>query len=270
MLEGWESPDVTVYLMAILGLLAVWQYYQMQIMAGRILAVDIFDRSGIRMYVYVTPHDDHICEVCASSHGRVFLPSQVAKKKFSPLTERCRRSSPCTGVLVGLYGAWLEARGVLEHLRKNAKKGGIQLSSEEVRALVNGQWERCISADTDRLGIHLIEAVSYEKINPEVSIGSYRYVINEVKEVRHLMCLVPAYIRLLQLLLRAGEEAEALETIERFEGRFPSTKRGPHFPSDESAGDHENEKGPTAERPVPPTVRLARSCNPELAHRVLT
>ena len=140
---------------------------------------------------------------------------------------------PVPGVLVGLYGAWLEARGGLEHLRKNAKKGGIQLSSEEVRALVNGQWERCISADTDRLGIHLIEAVSYEKINPEVSIGSYRYVINEVKEVRHLMFLAPVYVRLTQLLLLAGEEAEALETIERFEARFPSTKRGPHFPSHE-------------------------------------
>lgn len=122
---------------------------------------------------------------------------------------------------------------MLEHLRKNSQKGGIQLSSEEVRVLVNGQWERCISADTDRLGIHMIEALSYEKINPEVSIEAYQYVVNEVKEVRHLMFLVPAYLRLMQLLLLAGEEAETLETIERFEGRFPTTKRGPHFPSNE-------------------------------------
>ncbi|MDF0674616.1 MAG: hypothetical protein P0120_09830 [Nitrospira sp.] len=231
MLEGWESPDATVYLAAILGLLVVWQYYQMQIMAGRILAIDIFDRSGIRMYIYVTPSDDHICEVCAASHGRVFLPSQVAKKKFSPHTGKCQRPTPCIGVLVGLYGAWLEARGLLEQLRNNGKNGGIQLSSEELRAVMNGQWERCISADTDRLGIHLIEAFSYEQINPEVSIEGYRYVVNEVKEVRHLMFLVPAYLRLMQLLLQAGEEAEALETIERFESRFPPTKRGPHFPS---------------------------------------
>lgn len=70
MLEGWESPDVTVYRVVILGLLVVWQYYQTQIMAGRILAVDIFDRSGTRMYVYVIPDDDHICDVCSASHGR--------------------------------------------------------------------------------------------------------------------------------------------------------------------------------------------------------
>ena len=202
-------------------------------MAGRILAIDIFDRSGIRMYIYVIPSNDHICEVCAASHGRFFLPSQVAKKQFSPLTGKCQRPVPCIGVLVGLYGVWLEARGVLEHLRKNAQNGGIQLSPEEVRALANGQWERCISADTDRLGIHMIEALSYEKINPEVSIEAYRYVVNEVKEVRHLMFLVPAYLRLMQLLLLAREEAETLEIIERFEGRFPTTKRGPHFPSNE-------------------------------------
>jgi hypothetical protein len=110
--------------------------------------------------------------------------------------------------------------------------GGIQLSPEEVRALVNGQWERCISADTDRLGIQMIEALSYEKINQEIAIQGYRYVVEEAREVRHLLLLVPAYLRLLQLLLRAGEEAEALEVIERFERRFPSMKRGPHFLSE--------------------------------------
>ncbi len=110
MIEGWEFQDVTLYLVAVLGLLVVWQYYQLQIMAGRILAVDIFDRSGIRMYVYVTPDDDRICEVCAASHGCVFLPSQVAKEKFSLLMGKCQRPTPCNGALVGLYGAWLEAR----------------------------------------------------------------------------------------------------------------------------------------------------------------
>ena len=232
MLEGWNFPDVTIYLVAILGLLVLWQYYQMQIMAGRILAVDIFDRSGIRMYLYITPDDDHICDVCAASNGRVYSPSQVAKKNFSPLDRKCQRPTPCVGVLIGLYGAWLEARGVLENLRRNIKNGGIQLSGEEIRALVNGQWERCISADTDRLGIQMIEALSYEKINQEIAIQGYRYVVEEAREVRHLMLLVPAYVRLMQLLLRAGEEAEALEVIERFESRFPSTKRGPHFPSE--------------------------------------
>ena len=230
MFDGVEFQDVTLYLVAILSLLVLWQYYQLQILSGRILAVDIFDRSGTRMYIYVTPDDDHTCEVCEASHGRVFLPSHVAKKNFSPLAGTCTRPTSCNGVLLGLYGAWLEARGVLENLRKNIKTGGIQLSAEEVRALANGQWERCISAETDRVSIYMIEAMASERSHPEVSIEGYRYVVNEAKEVRHLMLLVPAYLRLTQLLVRAGEEAEALEVIEQFERRFPRSKRGVHFP----------------------------------------
>lgn len=233
MLAQFEFPDVTMYLIAILGLLVLWQYYQMQIMAGRILAVDIFDRSGIRMYIYATPDDDAMCPICSESNGRVFSPSQVAKKGFSPLNGKCKRPTPCPGVLIGLYGSWLEARGVLERLRANLKKGGIQLSPEELRAMVNGQWERSISAETDRLAVHMLEALTYERINQAVSVIGYSYIVDEVREVRHLMFLVPAYMRLVQLLVRSGESAKALDVIERFENRFPPNKRGPHFPTEE-------------------------------------
>lgn len=233
MLGGIVVPDVTSYLVGILSLLVIWQYYQMQIMAGRILAVDIFDRSGTRMYIYVVPEDDNVCEVCSRANGRVFLPTQVAKKGFSPLDGKCKGSIPCLGVLVGLYGAWLEARGVVERARAKAKKGEVWLSPEELRALVNGQWEQSISADTDRLGIHMIEATCYEKINQAVSIIGYRYVIGEVKEVRHLLLLVPAFLRLSLLLVRSGANADALELIERFEARFPGNKRGSHYPTEE-------------------------------------
>jgi hypothetical protein len=233
MLAGVQWSDITVYLVAILGLLVLWQYYQMQIMAGRILAIDIFDRSGIRMYIYLTPDGDDACEVCSAANGRVFLPSQVAKKGFSARGGKCERPTPCLGVLIGLYGGWLEARGLLQQLRSNSKKSGRQLSAEEIHALVNGQWERCISAETDRLAVHMIEAICYEKLDPSLAIAKYRYVIDEAKEVRHLLLLVPAYLRLVPLLIRTGEAAEALELIERFERRFPMTKRGPHFPSDQ-------------------------------------
>lgn len=234
MLDGIEIPDMTLYLVAVLALLVIWQYYQMQIMAGRILAVDIFDRSGIRMYFFVTADDDHVCEVCSAATGRVFSSSQVAKQSFTPLNGTCKRAVPCASVLVGLYGGWLEARGVLERVRANFKRRkGVQLSPEELRAMVNGQWERSISAETDRLGIHIIEAMCYEKVNPQVAVSGYRFVVDQAKEIRHLMLLVPAYLRLTQLLIRSGEAAEALELVERFEARFPTNKRGPHFPSEE-------------------------------------
>lgn len=226
-------PDATMYLIAILGLLAVWQCYRMQIMAGRILAIDIFDRSGIRMYIYAVPDDGHICEHCANAHGRVFSPSQVAKKGFSPTTRTCARQIPCPGVLVGLYGGWLEARRVLERLRANPKKGGIQLSTAELRAVLNGQWERSISAETDRLAVHMLEAMAYERINSALSVVSYRYVAEEAKEIRHLMFLVPAYLGLVRLLLKCNDAGAALQAIDRFEGRFPMSQAGSHFPTTE-------------------------------------
>jgi hypothetical protein len=225
-------PEVTMYLVAILALLLLWQHYQMQIMAGRILAVDIFNGSTTRMYLYATPAAEELCEVCAQAHGRVFSPSQVAKKGFSPLPGRCKRSNPCPGALVGLYGGWLEARGILGRLRANLKKGRIQLSSDEVRAVMNGQWERSISAETDRLSVHMIEALTYEKINPSIAIVGYRYVIDQAKEVRQLMFLVVAYLRLVELLCQSGQHEKALEVMDRFDTRFPRTKCGPHFPTD--------------------------------------
>ncbi len=233
MFELFEFSAVSPYVVTILGLVVVWQYYQIQVMTGRILAVDIFDRSGIRMYVYVVPEDDDLCDVCSAANGRVFLPSHVAKKGFSPLTGACQKPVPCLGILVGLYGGWLEARGVVERLRASGKKGWIQLSLEELRVLVNGQWEMSISAETDRIGVHTLEAVCYEKVNQVVSTNGYRFVINEAKEVRHLMLLVPAYLRLVLLLVRLGENEEALSLIERFEARFPTRRRGPHFPTRE-------------------------------------
>jgi len=233
MFELFDFSAVSPYLVAILCLVVMWQYYQIQIMTGRIMAVDIFDRSGIRMYVYVVPEDDDLCEVCSAASGRVFLPSHVAKKGFSPLTGICHRPVPCLGILVGLYGGWSEARGVVERLRASGKKGWIQLSLEELRVVVNGQWEMSISAETDRTGVHMLEAACYEKINHVVSVTGYRFVINEAKEVRHLLLLVPAYLRLALLLVRSGETEEAIEVIERFEARFPTRKRGRHFPTRE-------------------------------------
>ena len=51
-ITGIVLPDFLPYLLAIFGLLVLWQFYQLRVMKGRILAIDIFDRSGIRMYLY--------------------------------------------------------------------------------------------------------------------------------------------------------------------------------------------------------------------------
>jgi len=231
MLSEFRSPDILLSLIAILILLVIWQYYKMQIMAGRILAVDIFDRSGVRMYLYATSNDGQACKSCSAASGRVFLPSVVAKDDFSPFDDACKKPTPCTGVLVGLYGGWPEARRALDLLRSQHKKGHVQLSPAELQCVVDGPWERSVSAETDRLSMYMLSAMLHEEVNQDVAIGNYGYVIEHAKDVQHLMLLVPGFLKLTQLLVRAERWAEALKVIERFESRFPSSGAGRHFPS---------------------------------------
>lgn len=231
MLNELDSPNILLSLIGILVLLVIWQYYKMQVMAGRILAVDIFDRSGIRMYVYVTCSGEQTCSNCLSASGRVFLPSSVAKQGFAPCENPCLNPEPCMGILVGLYGGWLEARQVLQRLRANVKKGSLDLSPGELRTLLEGAWEQSISVDTDRLSMYMLIAMTSETLKQDISIGNYGYVIEHAKEVRHFGLLVPAFMRITQLLVNTKRWEEALKFIQQFESRYPISKWGQHFPS---------------------------------------
>jgi hypothetical protein len=231
MLSMFHALDLLIYLIGILVLLIIWQFYKMEIAVGRILEVDIFDRSGVRMYLYATPNDDQTCKACSAVNGRVFLPSLITKSDFTPLEAPCMKPTPCTGVLVGLYGAWLEARSALDRLRSSRKQGYLQLSAQELREVLDGPWERTVSAETDRLSMNMLSAMKYETSKQDVAIENYRYVIEHAKTTQHLMLLVPAFLRITQLLMRAERWAEALKLIEQFETQFPSIKSGLHFPS---------------------------------------
>ncbi len=197
-------PDFLPYLLAIFGLLVLWQYYQLRVMKGRILAIDIFDRSGTRMYLYVVTDDLQACEVCRSAHGTVFPPSEVMKSQFSPIKGICKRPDPCIGFLVGLYGAWPEANRIVERLRLSRKREPIQLDQNELREMIFGPWEQSISANTDRFGIYVLEAVLGDCANPSLAMEKYRDTLEYAMEVRHMPLIVPAYFRLVELLARQG------------------------------------------------------------------
>ena len=229
-------PDVLPYLFALLALLMIWQYHQIQVMKGRILAIDVFDRTGIRFYLHLVANDKQTCEGCRASTGRVFLPSEVVKKNFDPLERPCVGSPQCTTVLVGLYGAWPEARHVLEQLSVSRKKSSVRLCDQDLVALFRGPWERCISAATDRISVHMIEAFYNEQGNPDTSITNYRYIIDQAKEVRHLAYVVPSYLRLTELLSREGKSQDAIQLIDQFEARFKGKRPAPHHPTETHIG----------------------------------
>ncbi len=222
--------DLLPYMCAILLLLLVWQYHRVQVLAGRIQAVDIFDRSGIRMYLFATPDDEQICDSCREVNGMVFLPSRVAKAEFTPLRSPCSEGGRCTLVMVGLYGAWPEASQVVQELRAAGNGGSPHLSFEEMVGLTKGSWQASVSATTDRLAVVMLTALSSEKLDPVAAISGYQQVIQQAEEVRDLPLVVPAYLRLTQLLERYDRTDEAFALIEDFEKRFPQHTTGPYDP----------------------------------------
>jgi len=58
--------------------------------------------------------------------------------------------------LVGLYGGWAEARQLVNRIQQASKKHPIRLTTEELCALIKGAWNKSISADTDRISMHLL------------------------------------------------------------------------------------------------------------------
>jgi hypothetical protein len=78
----------------------------------------------------------------------------------------------------------------------------------------------------------MLAALCEEQHNAGIAIEGYRCVTNQAKDPRHFPLVVPAYLRLLSVLVRVGrEEEEVRQLIEQFERRFPSDQHEPYSPS---------------------------------------
>ncbi len=225
-------PEVTVPLIAILGLLVVWQCHHAQVLAGRIYAVDFWDVTGVRMFIHVTTGDGQACHSCQQAHGTVFLPSLMTQKNFSTLTHPCSSESGCRCLILGLYGGWPEANRLIHLLRMQSRRKPYRLSHHEVLELFDGPWHRSVLATGDRLTIHMAQALFDEHEDFESSVVLYRTIIDQAKGARDLRLFVPAYVRLAQLLEQRGRAEEALTVVQRFEKRFPQKRRAFYYPSD--------------------------------------
>ncbi|TLY15731.1 MAG: hypothetical protein E6K67_10115, partial [Nitrospirae bacterium] len=70
-------PEYFNHILGVLGLLLLWKLHQIQVKTGRIEAVDFWARSGIRMFIHVTPGDQKACPSCQEANGKVFSPANV-------------------------------------------------------------------------------------------------------------------------------------------------------------------------------------------------
>ena len=228
-LSGLTIPDVVPYFLAILGLLVLWEVHAIQVRAGRIQAVDFWNRSGIRMFIHATPSDAAACSVCRGANGMVLLPSVAAKKKFTPLPSPCANPSGCRCLLIGLYGGWREAMSVLASVKEAG--GTLWLSEEELEGLFQGDWQKAPGASVDQVSVRLLQALRDEERNAERAIESYRFVIERARSERDTPFQIPSYFRLSDLLERRGRPEEALPVVEQF---LKTYDRNSRFSADRS------------------------------------
>lgn len=233
MVGGIVVSEIAIYLVAVLGLLIVWQYHHIQVLSGRIYAVDFWDVSGIRMLIHVAVIDSHTCSSCREGHGTVFLPSLSTKRNFSSLEEPCSNTDGCRCLVVGLYGGWPEANGIVQFLRKNAKNNAVQLEESQLHEFFKDPWKEGLSAAGDRISVHMLQGMKSESSQPEESCKHYQEVIEHASGARDLRLVVPAYLRLAEILGNLNRLNEAIETIRDFETRFSKKKSAFYYPTGE-------------------------------------
>jgi hypothetical protein len=221
-------PDVLPYLLGILGLLLVWELHSIQVRAGRIKAVGLFDRSGIRLFLHVTPDDSFACAACKEVNRTAFLPKTVAGRKFTASETPCSNPAGCRCVLVGLHGAWAEAQRLQIQLLNG---GRVHLSPEEFGKLLDGAAARLAGVPADQVSLAMLHGIRAEGTHAEAAIERYRFVIEHARTDMEKSLLIPAYLRLSEVLDRLGRKAEALSVVDQFLKLF-ERRIGPQKPTE--------------------------------------
>ncbi len=222
-------PEFIPYLLAVLGLLLVWQVHHMQVIAGRIQAANFWDRFGIRMFIHATPDDEQTCPACREVNGMVVLPAAAAKKNYTPRQGPCTNPAGCRCQLMGLYGGWPEAQRLLWQIL-NSTQPSVKVSSDKLTALLAGPWERAPNGKSDSMSLHMLEAIQADGKDLNLAIEKYQLVVEKAKAARDLPFVVPAYLRMLDLLERVKRPTEALELISHLEKHLAGGQTGSGHP----------------------------------------
>jgi hypothetical protein len=239
-------------LLAILGLLMTWELHDIGVRSGRIKprpifdlsgrrarvkntedgdtrtkrtpSRDVFDLSGVRswmkshagvhLYIHATPNDDQGCPTCRTAAGRVFSATAIKNVKFRLLTGPCSNPAGCRCQLIGLIGNWPEAEQLWRSLDDSPQ--GFVLGQRELQDLLKGATVAPRGTAHDRVNLYMLEAFQAEGMNSVFAMSRYRSLIRYAVEGYDHPYIVPAYLRLSELLERTGSLAAALTTVEDF------------------------------------------------------
>jgi hypothetical protein len=223
-LSGLQLPEIFPYLLAIFGLTLLWKLHDLLVKAGRIQSRDVWERSGVRLILRVTPNDVLACTACRETTRMVFSPAVVTSKKFSSQENPCINSSRCRCLMVGLYGGWPAAAVMVSRLKKEG--GTLPLSDEELKGLIDGSAEARAGASADQFSLRMVHAMRAEGKDPATAIEHYRYIVDNAKADRDRQFVVPSCLRLSELLERIGQPEEALDWIKHCLWEYDEKKKG--------------------------------------------
>ena len=228
--------ELLPYLLGVLGLLMTWELHDLEVRAGRIKGLDISDptairtwlrsHSGTNLYVHATPNDSDACDACRKADHMIFSSIVGRRENFDPLGSPCVNPAGCRCVLIELVGRWPAIETFSRRLGGDSAMG--RLTDKEMTHLI--KTGHAVGSSSDRLGIYLLEALRAEGSNPQFAISRYRRLIISAKEDGDHPFVVPAYLRLSDLLERAGRSTEALDVLDDFYMTFRD-KKGPHSPT---------------------------------------
>lgn len=81
--------------------------------------------------------------------------------------------------------------------------------------------------------IQMLVGMHKEKNEPEESIVLYQDILTRAAGARDLRLVVPAYLRLSEILEKRGKLTEAMQVTQQFEKRFAKPKKVFYYPSGE-------------------------------------
>jgi hypothetical protein len=223
----WAFPiqlhsEFLPHLLAILGLLMTWELHDIEVRAGRIRPRPALARrailrwvrvhGGSRLYILAAPNDEHSCVTCRQAYGKVFSAAAIKNKRFRPMDNFCTNPSGCRCELVGLVGNWPAA----EQLSKTLRQSGQPTILSESQMVELTASAGALPRGPDRPALYLLEALRAEGVNPQFAMSRYRSLIFQAVDGEVHGYVVPAYLRLSDLLERAGNLAAALDVVDEF------------------------------------------------------
>jgi hypothetical protein len=223
----WPFPiqlhsEFLPHLLAVLGLLMTWELHDIEVRAGRIRPRPALARrallrwvrvhGGSRLYILATPNDERSCVTCRQAYGKVTSAAAIKNKRFRPLDNLCTNPSGCRCELVGLIGNWPDA----EQLSKSLRQSGQPTILSESQMVQLTASAGALPRGPDRPALYLLEALRAEGVNPQFAMSRYRSLICQAVDGEVHGYVVPAYLRLSDLLERAGNLAAALDVVDEF------------------------------------------------------